>query len=124
MSTEKYDIEDEDWERIKDMLPAEKTGKPGRPCKTTNRRVLNGALWINHTGSQWSELPERYGKKSTVHERFKSWKDKGILEKIFAELSKDCDMQDLSFEATFCKAHQHSAGAKRGRQKPNLPPKK
>ena len=52
MSTKTYEIKDEQWERIKDMLPKERTGKPGRPCGTSNRDVLNGALWLNHTGAQ------------------------------------------------------------------------
>jgi len=89
MATKTYEITDEQWERIKDMLPPERTGKAGRPCKTPNRDVLNGILWIARTGSPWKELPPAYGKKSTVHERFKSWKDNGVLEAIFAELSKD-----------------------------------
>jgi len=114
MATKRYEIKPKQWERIKDMLPPERTGKPGRPCKTTNRDVLNGALWIDRTGCQWSELPERYGKKSTVHERFKAWKDKGILEAIFAELAKENDPQDISFDSSSCKVHQHAAGAKRG----------
>ena len=117
MENNSYDIQDEQWERIKEMLPPERTGKAVRPCETPNRNVLNGALWINHTGSQWKELPERYGKKSTVHERFKSWKDKGILEAIFMELAKESDPQDISFDSTCCKVHQHAAGAKRGRKK-------
>jgi transposase len=114
MSTNTYEIKDAEWERIKNMLPPERTGKPGRPCETTNRNVLNGVLWIGHTGCQWKELPPEYGKKSTVHERFKAWKDSGVLEAIFAELSKDSDNQDMSFDSTACKVHQHAAGAKRG----------
>ena len=117
MATKTYDITDEQWERVKNMLPPERTGKPGRPCKTPNRSVLNGALWIGHTGSQWKELPETYGKKSTVHERFKAWMDTGTIESIFTELSLDCDMQDLSFDSTSCKVHQHAAGVKRGLKK-------
>jgi len=117
MSTDAYEINDEQWERIKDMFPQERTGKPGRPCKTTNKAVLNGVLWSGHTGAQWKELPGRYGKRSTVHGRFKAWKDSGLLEEIFAKLSKECDMQDLSFDSTSCKVHQHAAGAKRGRKK-------
>jgi transposase len=114
MSSNTYEISDSQWERIKDMLPLERTGKAGRPCGTSNRDVLNGALWIGHTGAQWKELPECYGKKSTVHERLKLWKDRGIIEKIFTELSSDCDMQDLSFDSTSCKVHQHATGVKRG----------
>jgi transposase len=114
VATNTYDITDEQWERIKDMLPQERTGKPGRPCRITNRRALNGGLWIAHTGCQWKELPREYGSKSAVHARIKSWKDNGILEAIFHELSKECDMQDISFDSTSCKVHQHAAGAKRG----------
>lgn len=114
MANSTYEISNEEWERIKCMFPLERTGKPGRPCKTTNRNVLNGVLWINHTGAQWKELPSRYGKRSTVHGRLKAWKDNGILEAIFDELSKERDMQDLSFDSTSSKVHQHAAGAKRG----------
>lgn len=114
MSSNSYEIKDHQWERIKDMFPPEKTGKPGRPCRLTNRDAFNGVLWIAHTGSQWKELPHEHGKKSTVYDRFKAWKDSGTLEAVFAELSKDCDMQDLSFDSTSCKVHQHAAGAKRG----------
>ena len=117
MSTSKYEITDDQWERIKDKFPPERTGKPGRPCRTTNRDVFNGGLWIGHTGAQWTELPPKYGKKSTVHGRFKQWQDSGILEAIFADLCKDCDMQDLALDSTSCKVHQHAAGAKRGRKK-------
>jgi len=118
MENNTYDIDDEKWERIKDKLPPESTGKPGRPCRTSNRDVWNGASWIGHTGSQWKELPARYGTKSTVHERFKTWKDTGILEGIFAELSKEADMQDMPLDSTSCKVHQHAGGAKRGQKKP------
>ena len=119
MSTNTYEITEEQWERIKHMLPPERTGKPGRPCETTNRNVINGALWIGHTGAQWKELPLQYGKKSTVHGRFKALKDAGILEKIFNELSKECDMQDISFDSTSCKVHQHAAGVKKGLPNPS-----
>lgn len=124
MATNTYEISDEKWERIHSMFPAERTGKRGRPCSTTNRQVFNGALWIDHTGAQWKELPAEYGKKSTVHGRFKQWKDSGILEKVFAELSKEPDMQDVAFDSTSCKVHQHAGGVKRGLQKPVCQPKK
>jgi len=114
MESNTYDIVDEEWERIKDMLPAERTGKAGRPCSTSNRNIWNGASWIGHTGSQWKELPSRYGTKSTVHERFKSWKDSGILEAIFAELSKSADRQDMPLDSTMQSASARGRGKKGG----------
>lgn len=100
MENNTYDILDDQWELIKDVFPPERTGKPGRPCRTSNREIWNGGSWIGHTGSQWKELPDRYGAKSTVHERFKTWKDSGILESIFAELSKSADRQDMPLDST------------------------
>lgn len=47
---------------------------------------------INHTGVQRKELLPKYGTKSIVYERLKAWKDSGILEAIFEEISKDCDI--------------------------------
>lgn len=47
----RYEISNREWERIKDKLPAERTGKRGRPAKN-NRIMLNGMLWIARTGAQ------------------------------------------------------------------------
>ena len=44
-----YELTDEQWKRIQPLLPPEYTGKKGRPRKD-NRTVLNGMLWMNHSG--------------------------------------------------------------------------
>ena len=56
----KYEMTDDEWERIKDILLPERTGKPGRPSGD-NRVALNGILWISRSGATWRDLPERYG---------------------------------------------------------------
>ncbi len=33
---------------------------------------------------------------------------------LFQELCQEADMQDVSIDSSCCKAHQHSAGAKKG----------
>ena len=53
----RYELTKEQWERIQPLLPPEKTGKRGHPCKD-NRTMLNGMLWIARSGAQWRELPE------------------------------------------------------------------
>ena len=112
-ATRRYEITDAKWEKIKDMLPEEKTGKPGRPS-SDNRTALNGMLWIDRTGAPWEDLPPRYGAKSTVHDRFAKWTKLGIFEKIFEELSSEADMQDCGIDSTNSKVHQHAAGVKKG----------
>jgi transposase len=112
-TTRRYEITDNEWKCIKDMLPLERTGKPGRPSGD-NRTSLNGILWIARSGAPWRDLPERYGSWSTLYDKFARWSDEGVIEKIFETLSVDADMQDLSIDSTSIKAHQHAGGAKKG----------
>lgn len=46
----------------------------------------------------------------------------GLIEKIFHELGEDADLQDISIDSTYIKAHKASAGAERGgSQNPMVP---
>ena len=116
----RYEASDSEWERVKDFLPPERTGEPGRPSGD-NRTALNGILWMARSGAPWRDLPERYGSWSTLYDKFARWSDAGIIEKIFEALTIDADMQDLSLDSTSVKVHQHAAGAKRGFSRKNQP---
>ena len=109
----RYEITDSEWEEVKDLLPPEHTGKPGRPSGD-NRIALNGILWIARSGAPWRDLPERYGSWSTLYDKFKRWSDVGVFEQIFRLLGVDADMQDLPVDSTSIKVHQSAAGAKKG----------
>ena len=109
----RYELTNYEWEKIKDLLPPENTGKRGRPSKN-NRIMLNGMIWIARSGAPWRDLPERYGPWESVYSRFRKWIDDGILDNIFHILSLDAELEDLSIDASIVKAHQHSAGAKKG----------
>ncbi len=41
----RYELTDEEWNRIVPLLPPENTGKQGRPRKD-NRIILNGMVWL------------------------------------------------------------------------------
>ncbi len=60
----RHELSDIEWEKVKDLLPPENTGK-GRPSKS-NRVMLNGMLWRAKTGTPWRNLPEWYGSWKTV----------------------------------------------------------
>jgi len=113
-SIRRYEITDEEWERIKDMLPKERTGKAGRPVKMDNRTSLNGMLWIVKSGAPWRDLPERYGSWSTLYDKYAKWSNLGIFESIFKELSLDADLQDISIDSTVVRVHSQGTGAKKG----------
>ena len=79
-----------------------------------DRPILNGILWIVRSGAAWRDLPERYGAWSTVYNRFVQWQEEGLFDAILKELSEEADFQDMSIDSSTVKAHQASAGAKKG----------
>jgi transposase len=76
-------LSDEQWQKIKEQLPAQKKKPQGGRPAAEDRRCFEGILWILWTGAQWSELPRRYGPKSTVHDRLQRWTREGTLEKLW-----------------------------------------
>lgn len=113
MTLRRYELTDEEWEQIAPLLPPEISGKQGRPAKS-NRTILNGMIWIARSGAPWRDLPERYGAWQTVYSRFRKWIEDGILDNIFRVLSLEAELTELSIDASIVKAHQHSAGVKKG----------
>ena len=88
----RYELTDQEWERIAPLLPSPKTGKPGRPPKD-NRLMLNAMVWLARSGAAWRDLPERYGPWSSVNSRFRKWLDDGILDNIFRVLRLEAELE-------------------------------
>lgn len=108
----RYEIDDARWEKIEPFLgnTPKKTGRP----QADNRKLLNGVLWIMHTGAPWRDLPEYYGPWQTVCKRFSQWEKDEKLKQLFESARKNPDMQDWCIDGTYIKAHRSSAGAKKG----------
>ena len=106
----RYEVKDSQWEKIKEMLPPKKTGRPFKNLRDT----FNGILWVLCTGASWRDIPERYGKWNSIYKCFASWSDAGVFEKIFEMLSGSEDFKELSIDSTYVKAHKAAAGAKKG----------
>ena len=51
-----YDLKEDQWEKIKDMLP----GKEGdsRGFAKDNRKFISAIIWMGRTGSSWQSLPK------------------------------------------------------------------
>ena len=107
MANRRYELTDEQWERVKDMIQHSKMGRPAKD----DRLMLNAMFWLARSGAGWEDLPERYGPWKTVYSRFCKWRDDGTLLRIFQSLNEDADMENLSLDSTVIKAHPHSAGA-------------
>ena len=110
----RYELSEEEWKRVENLLPPENTGKRGRPAKD-NRTMLNGMVWLARSGASWRDLPERYGPWKSVYSRFCKWRDEGLFQRVFEELSFDeADMEELSLDSTTIRAHPSAAGGKKG----------
>lgn len=108
----RYELSDDQWERIKNLLPG-KRSDPGR-TGSDNRNFVNGVLWVLRSGARWYDLPERYGKWKTVHKRFTRWAKSGVWEKVFKSLLKDRDNAYMMLDSSLVKAHQQAATGKGG----------
>ncbi len=95
----RYELTDEEWNRIADLVPPENTGKQGCPRKS-NRVIFNGIIWIARSGAPWRDLPERYGPWETVYSRFRKWIEDGILDNIFRVLILDAELEELSLDGS------------------------
>lgn len=112
MQSRRYELTDEQWEKIESLLPGRR-GKRGRPAKN-NRRFLNGVMWMARSGAPWRDLPPRYGDWKNTHRRFSRWASRGVWKEVFAALNLETDLEILMMDSTIVRAHQHAAGAKRG----------
>jgi transposase len=118
----RYDLTDEQWRRLEPLLPPQKphTGHPNNDHRT----MINGMLWIDRTGAPWRDLPERYGKWSSVASRFYRWEQAGIWQHILEALQEkgqsegNVDWTVHFVDGTVVRAHQHAAGAKKVRRTP------
>jgi transposase len=108
----RYELNDEQWARIADLLPGKK-GDPGRTGQD-NRLFVNGVLWVLRTGAHWHDLPDRFGKWKSVHKRFTRWAKAGVWERVFGALLDDRQNQYLMLDTTLVRAHQQAATGKGG----------
>jgi len=114
------ELSDDQWERLKPLVPGGGKGKRGP--RSNNRRFLNALLWLTRSGGRWRDLPERFGNYQTVKRRYYRWIEMGVLDRMFALLASEADMEWLMIDSTVIRAHQHAAGAskKKGELMPRV----
>ncbi|WP_339078853.1 IS5 family transposase [Novacetimonas hansenii] len=105
----RYGLRDDQWERIKDLLP----GREGHVGGTAadNRLFVEAVLYRYRAGIPWRDLPARFGDWKNVHRRLRRWCESGVIERIFRDLAADHDNEYMMIDSTIVRAHQHSAGA-------------
>ncbi|WP_432125274.1 IS5 family transposase, partial [Streptomyces sp. C10-9-1] len=117
----RHELSDAEWDLIRPLLPRPTLGRP----RLDDRMVLNGIVWKFRTGVPWRDVPERYGPWTSLHTRFRRWAADGTFNRMLqaaqakADATGDIDWL-VSVDSTIVRAHQHAAGAKKGRQSPAL----
>ncbi len=107
----RYGIREDQWERIKDLLPG-REGTVGVRAKD-NRLFIEAVLYRYRTGIPWRDLPERFGDFRIVHTRHLRWSRRGVWKTVFDVLAQDADNEYRMIDSTIVRAHQHSAGGKK-----------
>lgn len=84
--------------------------------RAPNGRKLDGVFWIARTGSPWRDLPEEFGRWSSVYRQFRRWTLAGLWEQILEALNESRIVPDAlqMIDSTVVRAHHQAAGAKGG----------
>src|SRR5438094_43582 len=70
------DLTDEEWEWIKEVIPAAQSG--GRPRTLCMRAVLNAIFYVTKGGIPWRMLPVNFPKWQSVYHDLRAWKLPGV----------------------------------------------
>jgi transposase len=120
MTTRRYALRDDQWERLEPLLP----GRPGSVGVTArdNRLFVEAVLYRYRAGIPWRDLPARFGDWKNVHRRHSRWSEDGVWEHVFRVLIEDmgADNEYVMIDATIVRAHQHAAGALKKRSQAAL----
>jgi transposase len=108
----RYALRDDQWERVKELLPGQK-GQAGATARD-NRLFVEAVLYRYRAGIAWGDLPQRFGDFRVVHLRHSRWSKSGVWECLFKALAQEADNEYTLIDSTIVRAHQHSAGAKKG----------
>lgn len=90
MANQRYEISNADWDLLSDLFNSPRhTGHP----RAADRLMLNGVCWVLSAVAAWRDMPERCGPWSTVHQRFRDWRNQGtfnkLLKRMYVKLYED-----------------------------------
>ena len=107
-------MSDEEWAFFERFIRTVRAPNGRKP--TNHRLVLDGIFWIARTGSPWRDLPEEFGKWSSVYRQFRRWTLAGLWEQIMDALIESGAVPHAlqMIDSTVVRAHHQAAGAKGG----------
>ena len=114
------ELTDAQWARIVEFVPGGRKGRRGP--RSNNRRFVNALIWMARSGGRWRDMPARFGDFQTVKRRYYRWIEMGVLERLFAALAQEADLEWVAIDSTSIRAQAQAAGAarKRGGLRPRV----
>lgn len=115
----RYELTDNGWDRIADLLPRRHRGGKW----ADHRTVLNGIFWVLNSGAHWRDMPDRYGKWQTIYGRCRRWVREGLFDRILARLHVSLDEYGridwnvFDVDGSSIRAHRVAAGASNASKK-------
>ena len=76
MTTRRYALRDDQWQRIEHLLPG-RVGTVGVTAKD-NRLFVEAVLYRYRAGIPWRDLPERFGDFRVIHTRHMRWSKRDV----------------------------------------------
>ena len=106
----RLDLTDEEWAIIAPLMPTQGLG----PRRKDDRSILNGIFYILRTGAPWRDLPERYGPRTTVYNRYNRWGNAAFGRVSSRRLSKNARTHWSSSTLPSLRLTAHRLDQKRG----------
>ena len=112
MDQDRFVVSDAVWAKVASLLPG-KASDSGVTAKD-NRLFLEAVLWRVRAGLPWRDLPNAFGRWTSVFQRFRRWVRAGVFERLFERVSDEPDFEYALIGGTIVSAHQKASGAKGG----------
>jgi putative transposase len=87
------DLTDAQWETIRAVLPAARSGRTGRPRLYPLRDVWDAIFYQARTGCAWRYLPHDFPPHGDVWEHFCRWRDSGLIARVHDALREQVRVQ-------------------------------
>ncbi len=99
-------LSDDQFERLKPLLPNKVRGVP----RVDDRKVISGIIHVIRYGLMWRDAPACYGPHKTLYNRFVRWSKAGVFDRIFQALAAESVATGtVMIDSTHLKAHRTAA---------------
>ena len=105
MGVRKPMLTDEQWEKIRPLIPPRPPRPKGGRPPADDRACLEGILWVLKTGARWRDLPPEYPDPSTCWRRLRDWHEAVVLKDMWRAFLSELDAEGiLDWEESFVDA--------------------